>query len=126
MKPQIVSQPLSGNPLAVAAIEGTAPDGWYERLPMEAGAWRERLASIRSSFDKDWMSGLAPAFDATGNAKLRLDASTNGRGVVVTTGQQPGLFGGPVYTLSKAVSVLAFANALETATQIPVAPVFGV
>ena len=47
-----------------------------------------------------------------------------GAGVVVTTGQQPGLFGGPVYTWSKALSALALADALEGATGIPTAPVF--
>jgi bacillithiol biosynthesis cysteine-adding enzyme BshC len=67
---------------------------------------------------------LAPAFEATGKAKARLDASGNGRGVVVTTGQQPGLFGGPIYTLSKALSALALADSLQEITGIPVAPVF--
>lgn len=59
-----------------------------------------------------------------GKAKARLEASAAGRGVVVTTGQQPGLFGGPVYTLSKALSALAFADLLQRSTGIPVAPVF--
>jgi uncharacterized protein YllA (UPF0747 family) len=44
--------------------------------------------------------------------------------VVVTTGQQPGLFGGPVYTWSKALGALAFADALESATGVPTAAVF--
>ena len=124
MKPRILSQPLAGNPLAMAAIAGTAPEGWYERVPTDASAWQARLESVRSGFDKDWLSKLAEAVEANGTAKTRLDASAKGRGVVVTTGQQPGLFGGPVYTLSKALSVLAFADALQEATQIPVAPVF--
>ena len=42
----------------------------------------------------------------------------------MTTGQQPGLFGGPIYTWSKALSALALANGLEQATGVPVAPVF--
>jgi bacillithiol synthase len=124
MNPRVISQPLRGNPLAEAVIDGSVPDGWYERVPADVNRWRGRVDSIRSSFDKDWLSKLAPAFEATGKAKARLEASASGRGVVVTTGQQPGLFGGPVYTLSKALSVLAFADALEEATKIPVAPVF--
>jgi bacillithiol biosynthesis cysteine-adding enzyme BshC len=47
-----------------------------------------------------------------------------GKGIVVTTGQQPGLFGGPVYTWSKAVSALALADAIEAETGVPAAPVF--
>jgi uncharacterized protein YllA (UPF0747 family) len=54
----------------------------------------------------------------------RLEASLGGRGIVVTTGQQPGLFGGPIYTLSKALSALAVADSIEEATGVPVAPVF--
>ena len=67
---------------------------------------------------------IAPAIAATGNAAARLERVRAAGGVVVTTGQQPGLFGGPVYTWSKAVGVLAFADALEAATGIPTAAVF--
>ena len=122
--PRVVTQPLSGNPLASAAIEGSAPPGWYEPRPRDVASWAERLESVRSDFGDDWLGRLAPAFDATGKAKERLEASARGRGVVVTTGQQPGLFGGPVYTLSKALSALALADSLQEATGIPVAPVF--
>src|SRR6266699_172384 len=124
MNPRIISQPLAGNPLAAAVISGNAPPGWYEPVPTGAASWRERIESVRSDFPDDWLAKLAPAFEATGNARERLEASSNGRGVVVTTGQQPGLFGGPVYTLSKALSALAIADALQDATGIPVAPVF--
>ena len=42
----------------------------------------------------------------------------------MTTGQQPGLFGGPIYSWSKAISALALADMLEKATGIPTAPLF--
>ena len=124
MNPRVVTQPLTGNPLAAAAIAGTAPTGWYEAQPRDRGAWRERVERIRSSFTGDWLTRLAPAIEATGTAKERLESVAAGRGVVVTTGQQPGLFGGPIYTLSKALSALALADALQKATGVPVAPVF--
>ncbi|HEY3133364.1 MAG TPA: bacillithiol biosynthesis cysteine-adding enzyme BshC [Gemmatimonadaceae bacterium] len=123
MNPRVVSQQLTGNPLAAAVIAGTAPPNWYERLPTGPEGWRDRLESIRSG-SGDWLTRLAPAFEATGRARNRLEAAAGGRGVVVTTGQQPGLFGGPVYTLSKALSALALADSLERSTGIPVAPVF--
>ena len=122
--PRVITEPLSGNPLAVAAMAGTAPAGWYEPLPRDTKSWRARLTTVKSEFSGDWLTRLSPAFAATGKAKERLDASGNGRGAVVTTGQQPGLFGGPVYTLSKALSALAFADSLQELTGVPVAPVF--
>jgi bacillithiol biosynthesis cysteine-adding enzyme BshC len=122
--PRVITEPLSGSPLAVAAMAGKAPAGWYESLPHDAKSWQERLQSLRSEFTGDWLTRLAPAFAATGKAKERLEAAAGGRGVVVTTGQQPGLFGGPVYTLSKALSALAFADSLQEVTGVPVAPVF--
>jgi bacillithiol synthase len=124
VNPRVITQPLTGNPLAAAAISGSAPQNWYEKIPRGSEAWRERVEAIRSDANEDWLEKLAPAFAATGRAKERLDASSSGRGVVVTTGQQPGFFGGPVYTLSKALSALALADALQRATGIPVAPVF--
>jgi bacillithiol synthase len=124
MNPRIVTRPLAGNPLAAAMISGNAPPGWYEPIKSDIASWRERIESVRSDFPNDWLARLAPAFEATGRARERLEASSAGRGVVVTTGQQPGLFGGPVYTLSKALSALALADSLEEATGIPVAPVF--
>lgn len=44
---------------------------------------------------------------------------------VVVTGQQPGLLGGPLYTLSKAVAATLWAERLEAA-RIPAVPVFWV
>lgn len=124
MNPRVVTEALAGNPLALAAIEGRTPEGWYEPLPREADAWRTRLESVRAQSPKDWLAGLAPALDASGRAAERLAAVSAGRGVVITTGQQPGLFGGPIYTLCKALSALALADDLEDITGIPVAPIF--
>ena len=124
MNPRVITRPITGNQLAAAAIAGTAPPGWYEPQPHDAAGWRERVEAVRSGFDRDWLSRLAPAIEATGKAQERLASVSAGKGIVVTTGQQPGLFGGPVYTLSKALSALALADSLQNATGTPVAPVF--
>jgi bacillithiol synthase len=122
--PRVITQPLSGNPLAAAFIDGNAPAGWYESLPTDGESWRARLEALRAEHSADWLDQLSPAFEASGKAKERLDGVAKGRGVVVTTGQQPGLFGGPIYTLSKALSALALADSLQEVTGVPVAPVF--
>jgi len=44
----------------------------------------------------------------------------------VTTGQQPGLFTGPLYTVYKALSAIALAQRLERERGVPVVPVFWV
>ena len=124
MNPRVVSQALSTNPLATAAISGTARPDWYELVPQDPAGWSARVDAVRSESSRDWLTRLAPAFEASGAAKARLEASADGRGVVVTTGQQPGLFGGPLYTLTKALSALTVADELQRATGVPVAPVF--
>jgi uncharacterized protein YllA (UPF0747 family) len=54
------------------------------------------------------------------------DRLAAGEVVVVTTGQQPGLFTGPLYTIYKALSAAAWARRLERERNVPVVPVFWV
>lgn len=56
------------------------------------------------------------------------DRLAEGKGDVlaVTSGQQPGLFTGPLYTVHKALSAIALARRLEKERGVPVVPVFWV
>jgi len=54
------------------------------------------------------------------------DRLARGEVLAVTTGQQPGLFTGPLYTIHKALSAIALARRLETERGVPVVPVFWV
>jgi uncharacterized protein YllA (UPF0747 family) len=54
------------------------------------------------------------------------DRLARGDILAVTTGQQPGLFTGPLYTIYKALSAVALARRLEAAWGVPVIPVFWV
>jgi bacillithiol biosynthesis cysteine-adding enzyme BshC len=66
---------------------------------------------------------LASVVDAPGVDAIRARLG-DPRALVVTTGQQPGLFLGPLYTLYKALSAAALATELERSWARPVVPVF--
>ena len=118
---------LGGSRLSRALQSSTTDDpvsSWIPVRPHTAEAWRARASAVRAMHaTPDWFTELAPAFAATGAAAERLARSAHS-GVVVTTGQQPGLFGGPAYTWTKAISALALADTLEREIGMPVAPVF--
>ena len=59
-------------------------------------------------------------------ARDRLEASLAGEGLVVTTGQQPQLFGGPLYVLYKALSAVRAAARIERELDTPCVAVFWV
>jgi bacillithiol biosynthesis cysteine-adding enzyme BshC len=116
---------LGGSPLSRLAQAGLAPAKWYPRRPQSPEEWRVRADQVRGSVPADWLEAIAPALGlSSGVAADRIERAAGGRGIVVTTGQQPGLFGGPVYTWSKAVSALSLADAIERETGVPAAPVF--
>jgi len=113
------------SPLAALALQDGAPGGWFTARARNSAEWVAQIDSVRAEFDhRSWRESLAPALSSTGAAAERLARVAAAGGVVVTTGQQPGLFGGPIYTFSKALGALALADVLEAATGIPVAPVF--
>ena len=121
--PTVRTTPIGGGTLSRALQQRLTPDEWLLRVDGVEG-WKQQLATVDSSFaNVNWLAALAPAFAATGAAAQRLTRAASG-GAVVTTGQQPGLFGGPTYTWSKAIAALALADELEATLGVPVAPVF--
>lgn len=123
--PRLVTESLGGSPLSRAAQDGQAPAEWIPPRPQGAAAWKARAERVQQEFSGSrWLAGLRPAFDASGAAAERLERVAEANGIVITTGQQPGLFGGPMYTLLKALSALALADRIERDTGIPCAPVF--
>ncbi|MFL5616994.1 MAG: bacillithiol biosynthesis BshC [Gemmatimonadaceae bacterium] len=122
---RILSEPLGGTPLSLLLQRGEAPSDWLRGTPVGRDGWRE-LAAERTGM-RDWdstWSALEPALAASGPAADRLARVRREGGIVVTTGQQPGLFGGPIYTWTKAMGALALADAIERATGIATAAIF--
>ncbi|MBM4193240.1 MAG: bacillithiol biosynthesis cysteine-adding enzyme BshC [Gemmatimonadetes bacterium] len=123
--PRIIVEPFGGGALTRAALDGSTPRDWFLARPRGAEAWRSHAETVRAAFPgARWLESLRPAIAARGLAAERLERVASAHGVVVTTGQQPGLFGGPGYTWLKALTALALADRIEHATGIPAVAVF--
>jgi uncharacterized protein YllA (UPF0747 family) len=122
---RILTESLGGSPLSRFLQSGDAPLSWLAPAPSTPDEWRSRANErvAEGAWDQKW-AALEPAFAATGAAAERLERVRREGGIVVTTGQQPGLFGGPVYTWSKAVSALALADQIEARTGLATAAIF--
>lgn len=124
MRLELRSRPLGGTPLAALAGSGEGPADWYEPRP-DGDGWKRRVVTTAGEFEgAKWLDSLLPAISASGAAADRLQSVADQGGAVVTSGQQPGLFGGPLYTWFKAVSALALADVLQERTGVAMAPVF--
>src|SRR3954462_5547436 len=120
--PRVLSEPIGGSKLSQAMQRGELP-GIGAAAPTDVESWSRAVSAVRQRFEKrNWLDHLAPAFGET--AKLEKLQRAAREGVVVTTGQQAGLFGGPMLTLVKALSARALADAIERATGVPCATVF--
>jgi len=102
---------------------------WFAGNPADAAAWREAIdraraherprAAIASMVGAQLdRRGAPPA--ARAGAEALADAGT----VAVVTGQQAGLFGGPMYTLLKAITAIRLARRLEQEHGVRAVPVF--
>lgn len=85
-------------------------------LPSVAAA--HLIEPQRASLSSDAFGTTSPAL------ATRLERVLAGEGFVVTTGQQPILFLGPLYVLYKALTAIELARVLEEELGAPVVPVF--
>ena len=108
-----------------------ALEPFFSGNPADEAAWRAAIAArerppgttsaltMLLQAQQRARGAPAPAVDAAG----RLDAP---RSVAVVTGQQAGLFGGPLYTLLKAISAIRLARQVEQIHAVPAVAVFWV
>ena len=118
--------PGAGLAGAYARGEGTATR--FYGGDWRAGATlRARAEAVRRAFDREARERAAAALRPSGEAARRkLERVVEGGGFLVTTGQQPGLFSGPLYSVYKALAAASLASLLEDELDAPVLPVFWV
>jgi bacillithiol biosynthesis cysteine-adding enzyme BshC len=95
----------------------------YSLIDPRSGVLLDRLVEHRPS---GIATSLRKACLAHGKAAENLDRLFSGNSWCITTGQQPGLGTGPLYTIYKALSAISLAKAAERRLNHSVVPVFWV
>ena len=105
---------------ALFAGNPSDPSAWTAAIQRVAKAGRARdtvCAAVARQLDRR----NAPARARTSAAEL-----ADPRAVAIVTGQQAGLFGGPLYTILKAVTAIQLARRVRETQGVPAVPVFWV
>jgi bacillithiol biosynthesis cysteine-adding enzyme BshC len=92
-----------------------------------AATVREEAARKRGPIWEDVIQDVLKTSDRAGTSRLllqKLEMARDQSVLFVITGQQPGLLGGPLLTVYKALTAIAFADWLEDRLSTPVIPLF--
>lgn len=123
----IVARP-GGSPLVRAYLENDArATAFFGRPFRDFASYAAKAREIDARFDRAARERLVEAVMVPpGGDPARLDRFVAEGGYMVTTGQQPGLFGGPLYNVSKGLTAVRLGEALEQRLGRPVLPLFWV
>ena len=123
---KIIPRPFGGTSISRAWTAGNAAAAaLFPGDPGSVDAYRAKAKSVDARFDAEGRARAAAALKGGGEgARERLAAFVDRGGLMITTGQQPGLFGGPLYGLYKALAATALASRIEEVLGRPVLPVF--
>ncbi len=125
---RFVPRPLGGSQLVRDYLAGAgAARDFYFGSPSEPASYLKKARTLDEGGGVKRLARAAPLIRPVGEAaRQRLREVVDGGGYFVTTGQQPALFGGPLYGLYKALSAERLAEELADATGKPVMPLFWV
>ncbi|MBA4156398.1 MAG: bacillithiol biosynthesis cysteine-adding enzyme BshC [Gemmatimonadetes bacterium] len=128
MSTEILSRSLAGSPTARAYLSREpAILPFFGGDPTDSGAFRRQWESVRARFGRTEREQAAAALRPTSErAAARLHRFVEEGGAVITTGQQAGLFTGPLYTIYKILSTVRLAAAVEETLGVLTLPVFWV
>lgn len=110
---------LNGEPRATAFL---ADD--FRHPARRAEKVRAAARRSTSSVTLAALSSTSARLAKSSARRANLERLAKGNAAVVVTGQQVGLFGGPLYSLVKAASAVSVAKALSAETGVPCVPVF--
>lgn len=120
--------PIGGSRLVhdyLAGVDRAA--AFYRGSPFRRETYRRKAEELEGSTGPDAIGRVIPMIRPAGPvAEQALREVAGEGGYFVTTGQQPGLFGGALYSLYKALTAVQLARTLSAELGRPVMPLFWV
>ncbi len=111
------------------AYEFARVESFFVDDPARPGAWRDAFQRIHGHTRArgalaDLVAGQQAARAAPPAARASVQRLRDDRAVAIVTGQQAGLFGGPLFTLLKAMTAVKLAARVGDDLDVPAVPVF--